>query len=94
MSSTEDWLNKVPTQNDDAAWRMVDDECIIIVPETSQATVLNPVAARIWELADGKRMMSEVIALIVEEYDVTPEAAEQDAREFTSELVKRGLLAF
>ena len=94
MTSDDSWLNKIPIPNDDVAWRMVDDEAIIIEPMTSQATVLNPVAARLWELADGKRAVAELIDTIVVEYDVKPAVAEEDAREFFGVLAKRGLLSY
>ena len=93
MSSADNWLKRVPVQNPDVAWRMVDEECIIIVPETSQATVLNPVGARIWELADGSRAMGQILEQLVNDYDVEPQVAEDDAREFLEHLVKRGLVS-
>ena len=40
MGSPDNWYHKVPVQNEDVAWRIVDEECIIIQPETSQATVV------------------------------------------------------
>jgi len=92
-SSNDPWLNRVPVQNQDVAWRMVDEECIIIVPETSQATVLNPVGARLWELSDGKRTVGQIVLALVDEYDVDPKVAEDDARDFMEQLAKRGLLS-
>jgi len=94
MSSKAEWLDRVPVQNEDAAWRMVDDECIIVMPETAQATVLNPVAARIWELMDGKRSLGQIVETIVSEYDVDSATAEKDASDFVNELTTRGLMGY
>ena len=90
----EDWLIKVPVQNDDMAWRIVDDECIIVDPQGSQATVLNPVGTRIWELADGKRTIASIVDQILIEYRVERPRAEADAREFVDELIRRKLIRF
>ena len=87
-----EWQQVVPVQNPDLAWRMVDDECIIVDPQGSQATVLNPVGSRIWELVDGKRTFAEIVQQILVEYAVEPSQAEADAREFAEELSKRKLI--
>jgi len=94
MSSTADWWHKVPQQNDDMAWRIVDDECIIVDPQGSQATVLNPVGARIWELMDGKKTVTTILEQILEEYDVAEETARADASQFVEELIQRNLVRF
>lgn len=90
----DNWLERVPIQNDAAAWRRVDDEAIIVMPETSQASVLNQVAARIWELMDGKRTLGQIVGMIVLEYDVDAATAEKDARDFVNELTARGLIGY
>jgi len=84
--------NKVPVQNPEMAWRIVDDECIIVDTQGSQATVLNPVGARIWELSDGKRTLKEIVELILNEYDVDRPRAEADAGSFVTELLERKLI--
>lgn len=91
MALPDGFLTRVPTQNDDLAWRLVDDECIIVDPVGSQATVLNSLGARIWSLIDGKRTVSDIIDGVVAEYDVTRVVAESDAREFFESLLDRKL---
>ena len=94
MALTDEFFNRVPTQNDDLAWRLIDDECIIVDPVGSQATVLNSLGARIWSLIDGKRTVSDIVVEIVTEYDVTHAVAEGDAREFFDSLFDRKLAQF
>jgi len=94
MSSMDNWLGRVPIQNGDAAWRLIDDEAIIVMPETALATVLNQVAARIWELIDGKRTLGQIVDMIVLEYDVDAATAEKDAQSFVNELTARGLIGY
>ena len=92
MSSTDDVMHRVFQQNDDMAWRIVDDECIIVDPQGSTATVLNPTGARIWELVDGKRTVASIVDEIVDEYDADRAQVEADAREFVEDLLGKDLI--
>lgn len=47
---------------------------------------LNPVAARIWELIDGKRKIKNIKSVVLQEYVVDEEEAEKDLLEFLSQL--------
>ncbi|MFC2171840.1 PqqD family protein [Acidobacteriota bacterium] len=87
-----DFLEMKPVQNPDTAWRAVDEECIIITPRKSVATVLNPVGTRVWQLADGNRSVKEIIEKILDEYLTERDAVEKDIEEFLTDLEKRGLL--
>jgi hypothetical protein len=49
---------------------------------------LNEVAARAWELIDGKRKVKEIKDKIVEEFEVAPEEAEKDLAELLQGLEK------
>lgn len=79
---------KAPT----TAWRLIEGEAVILSMETKVLRGLNPVGSRVWELIDGRRSVEEMAGLIVEEFDVTPEAAAQDVRGFVEELLARGLV--
>ena len=92
--SSNNWHKRIPVQNPDVAWRMVDDECIIVDPQGSQATVLNPVGSRIWELVDGKRNVGSIVEQILAEYAVDADRADADALGFVDELKKRNLIRF
>ena len=92
MTSNDEWLQKVPIQNDDMAWRVVDDECIIVDPQGSTATVLNAVGARIWELCDGKRTVDDIITQLIDEFSVERDQAVADVTSFVDDLTKRDLL--
>ena len=72
--------------------RVVEDEAVLVLPERGEVKVLNKVGARIWELADGQRSVSEIAALICQEYDVDLEVATSDALEFLAELESRGAI--
>ena len=70
----------------------------ILVPIRKRAVdmaalyVLNETGARIWSLLDGQRSLADVRDLLVEEYDVKPEAAEGDLLEIVGQLQEIGVL--
>ena len=80
------------TRHPRAAWRVYDGEAVIISPDDSMLNTLNAVGTLIWEAADGRTPLSDVVARISEEFDVTPAQAERDAATFIATLSQRGLL--
>lgn len=81
-------LAKSPT----TAWRLIEGEAVILSLETKVLRGLNPVGSRVWELIDGQRSVEEIITAIVQEFDVTPQAAAEDVRGFVRELLDKGLV--
>ena len=54
---------------------------------------LNEVATAIWQAADGRTPLSEIVAAkICSEFDVNPDQAERDAEQFVTELSQHGIL--
>lgn len=71
--------------------RQIGDEVILVpirrnVADLESIYTLNPVAARIWELIDGKRKIKNIKSVILREYVVDEEEAEKDLLEFLSQL--------
>ena len=54
--------------------------------------VMSPVGARIWELLGDGKDTSELVPLLLEEYEVEPEVLKADVEEFLAELSRLGLL--
>lgn len=81
-----------PRRHPLAGFRLFEGEIIIAVPGGEYMEVLNETGSRIWDLLDGSRGLKAIAAVIAEEYDVTPEDAERDVREFVEELSRRRLL--
>ncbi len=63
---------------------------MLLVPEG--ALVLNPSAAVALELVDGERSIDEIVAAIVERFDVSLELAHADVHELFERLKVRGFL--
>ena len=51
-------------RNNDIAWRVIDGEALVVSPKDSLIYPLNDVGARIWELLDGKRTVSDIASII------------------------------
>lgn len=67
-------------------------EAVLIDPDRNVVRMLNEVGSRIWALADGSRSEDEIVAALVGEYAVEPEAARTSVRRFLEELARRELL--
>lgn len=52
--------------------------------------VLNEVGSRIWELIDGEKPVKEIRDIIVQEFEVTPQEAENDLLGFLQQLLAIG----
>lgn len=54
--------------------------------------VLNPVSKFIWDELKTEKTFDELLSAIRQNYDVSPEEAEQDLKEFLMQLIENGLL--
>lgn len=76
--------------------RLIGQEYLLVptrgeVAEMDHIFVLNPVAARIWELLDGERTIAEVSASICDEFEVDPVSAQRDVVEFVDKLLNANI---
>jgi hypothetical protein len=85
-------LESYPIPAPGVVGRVVEDEAVLVLPERGEVKVLNEVGARIWELANGQRPVSEIAASICEEYEVDLEVAAADTLEFLADLEFRGVI--
>jgi len=75
------------------AARMLGGEMMIMSVKDSTFFTLDPVATAIWQAADGRTALSEIVATrICSEFDVSLETAVRDAEQFAEELATRGIL--
>ena len=84
-------LDTVYKKSDSIVSRKIADEFILVpirqnVGDLESISTLNEVAARIWELIDGKMKVREIKDKIVEEFEVTPQQAEKDLVEYIKQL--------
>ena len=84
-------------KDDSIVSRRIEDEVILVpirqsVADMESIYTLNEVGAHIWEQIDGRRTMAEILALVVEEFEVTGEEARKDLEEFISQLSAIGAI--
>ena len=81
--------SSIVRQADRTASRVIDGKAVVVVIDHQRLHTLNPVATRIWELADG-RTLEEIVRVIVSEYEVEPDEAMKDAVALVDELARLG----
>jgi pyrroloquinoline quinone biosynthesis protein D len=71
----------------------LDDELVLYDPNTLEAFVLNPTAARIWALCDGSRTVAAIAKDLSKLYGLGRQQALEDVCEFIDDMRRAGLLA-
>ncbi len=68
------------------------DEAVILDLESGVYYGLNPVGVDIWQWLQQPQTKEKLLDLILEEYEVTPEQAEQDIQSILKEMLEAKLL--
>ncbi len=82
----------VAKNGEKTAYRVIDDEAVIVDLEDSTFHALNPVATFIWEQMNGRTRVEEIVERVCQEFEVTRETAEKDCREFIEALKRREMI--
>ena len=85
-------LARYPVLHPQVATRIVDGEALIVLADSGQVNVLNPVGTRMWELMDGTRSVQQIADAICDEFDVARDEAERDLETFVQELIDAGAI--
>lgn len=91
-------LKRKYRKNKDFVFRKIVDETILVpiknnVGDLGCIYTLNEVGAFIWEHLDGKNRFLDVRDLILEEFEVSPEQAEEDLAELVDDLKEIGAIS-
>ncbi|MGL5832635.1 MAG: PqqD family protein [Waterburya sp.] len=70
----------------------VADEAVILEVESGVYYGLNSVGVDIWRWLQQPQTEERLLDLVLEEYEVTPEKAEQDLQSILKEMLNAGLL--
>lgn len=68
------------------------DEAMLIHQDTGEALVLNDTAISFVEACDGERTVDEIIAGMMEEFEVSAEQLAEDLAPFIHELAQTGII--
>jgi hypothetical protein len=82
-----------PKQNEDTAARRIDDVFYVIDSETSELHSFNKVGSLVYELSDGDHTVADIVAAVVEQFEVDTQTAERDVLEFLEALIAKNLVA-
>jgi len=89
MASAEMYLS----QSADIAARTLGDDTLIMSTIDSTIFVLNSVGTAIWNAADGKTPLSQIVhERVCAEFEVNDDEAYADAKEFAGQLAEHGIL--
>ena len=83
-----------PRKSQATAFRIINDEAVILNLDSSVYYTLNEVGARIWDLCDGTNNIENIAATICNEFEVTREIAFKDILELMNDLSQEGLITF
>ena len=77
----------------DVAARRIGDELLIMLARDSSLFSLNETAALLWQAADGKTPLDEIVAnTLCAQFDIDYDIALEDATELAHGLAERGIL--
>ena len=84
-------LEKKYKRNENFVYRKIQDETILVpikdnVGDMGSIYNLNEVGAFIWEHLDGEKTLLDIKNMVLDEFQVSPEQAQEDLREFASQL--------
>ena len=80
------------TGNDGILVQDVEEELVILAVTQGEYYKLNEVGARIWALVNEGKSLQEVLAALMDEYDVSEERMTADLMSLLAELQSQGLL--
>ncbi len=90
-------LDKVYRKNPDFIFRNIAGEAVLVPVKNKAADmeyiyVLNPVAARAWDLLDGEKSGNDIVDIILSEFEVGPDMAVKDLEDFFNDSIGSGFL--
>lgn len=86
-------LDSRPRRNEPILAKQVKDDLILLDPRNGEYYTLDEVGGRIWALCDGERTVSDIAAIISQEYDAPAETIEADVVELLRDLANGQLVA-
>jgi hypothetical protein len=86
-------LNDIPVHSEEVVSRVIDGEAVLVHAGQRRVRVLNPVGARLWELADGEHTAGAAAEIVAAEYGADLARVNSDALAFFTDLIDRGVLS-
>lgn len=84
----------IPKKSENAVYRIVDEQAVIVEPKNGLVNVVNDVGSRIWAEIDGNNSAARIAEIITSEYDISADQALEDTLHFLSKLKNHQLITF
>jgi hypothetical protein len=78
----------------DLVWQTIDDDAVVVSPQSGTIRVLNGIGTVIWLMLSEGEDPAQILAHLVEQYDVSLEQAQDDLQAFLNELQARELITW
>jgi hypothetical protein len=88
---TEDSTRK-PRRRERVLATRVDDQVALFDVDVGSYYGLDQVGGRVWELCDGSRELSDLVAVIGDEYDAPLDVVASDLKELLDDLASENLI--
>jgi hypothetical protein len=85
-------MERVPKKNPDIIGKNVKGEIVLLNPVSGKYYGLNKVGGTFWEKIDGTRSMSEIVSLLLEDFNVERERLTKDIEDLVKSLVENKLI--
>lgn len=72
----------------------LDGEKVMMNLDKGQYFMMNSVGSRIWEIINEPISLRDIICILVDEYDITPNKCEGSLKKFIKELWESELISF
>lgn len=85
-------LTRIYRLADDARYRRVSGEGVVLQQTASEVVMLNQTGADALELVDGQRSVQDIIDSMAATHDATPEDLARDVPLYIQQLVEAGII--
>jgi hypothetical protein len=85
-------LERTVRISEDAVFRELDGEAVILQLESGMYFGLDPIATRLWQLIDAHGRLAPVLNAAIDEFEVDRQTLERDLLRLVSELAERKLV--
>lgn len=86
-------LSAVYQLRDDARYRKVAGEGVVLQQTAAEVVMLNGTGADVLELIDGERRVSDIVDALAGDYDIEKETLTADVSAYVQELVGAGVIS-
>jgi hypothetical protein len=85
-------LSTILKPRGDVRYRIVDREAVVVQQQDARVMGLNETGAYILAALDGKRTVRDILAVMPQEYEVSPETLQADTLRYLDELLSANVI--